>query len=72
MGSPAGFVVVLFSFLSYAQWYFDVNKHSHRFQARIVALVSAAGFSVALCVGFGVWISAFVVLWVYWLAISLI
>jgi hypothetical protein len=61
MDSPAVFVIVLFSFFGYAHWYYDVNKKSDRFQAHIVALVSVAGFSVAMSVGFGAWISAFVV-----------
>jgi hypothetical protein len=61
MGSTAMFVITLLSFFGYACWYYAVNAKSDRFQARILALVSVAGFSVALCVGFGVWISAFVV-----------
>jgi hypothetical protein len=61
MGSTAMFVVTLLSFIGYACWYYAINEKSDRFQARILAFVSVAGFSVAMSVGFGVWISVFVV-----------
>lgn len=53
--------MALFSFVGYACLYFEINKQSDTYQARFVGLVSAAGFGVAMSLGFGVWISTFVV-----------
>jgi hypothetical protein len=61
MGSTAMFVVTVLSFFGYACWYYAVNQRSDRFQAHIVTFVAVAGFSVAMSLGFGVWVSVFVV-----------
>jgi hypothetical protein len=61
IGSTAMFVLFSLCFVGYACFYYEVNSRSDRFQARIVAFVAVVGFGIAMSVGFGFWISAFVV-----------